>query len=403
MAFDGLRCDHGLIGLDEGGNNLEELSEENDNESTVDDDESGKWNLVQRTSKKRKGKAKQDEVKRVRNDVKVVIRFQTPCTINPLKVSEAIYKQVGEVRSVRTLKDGNLLVVCQDRDQRMGLMKLKALMGKSVKAQDWEERDKIMVVISGVSTNLSEDDVKNNVKGVRINKVKRLPILWNGTKGPSLSVLLILDEVKMPERIMIGYVSYLMRPYIPPPIRCFKCQRYGHIASACKSKTRCAKCGGEHEYGKCEKGTKIKCCNCGGEHSAAYKGCEMHKRAVQVQNVKVKESITYAEAIKKVDEGNQEKSRVKVGMAPVDVPPNQVQTIQKCCKVSEDTLIVDKKNFIAFMVEVVNCSAQVTSRSDRIKIIKKAAGKYLDIHDLSVDSIHNMVLGVSDSQASCGS
>ncbi len=34
-------------------------------------------------------------------------------------------------------------------------------------------------------------------------------------------------------------------------------------------------------------------------NSAAYKGCEAHKRAVQVQNVRMKEKITYAEAIKK--------------------------------------------------------------------------------------------------------
>lgn len=43
------------------------------------------------------------------------------------------------------------------------------------------------------------------------------------------------------------------------------------------------------------------CCNCGGEHSAAYKGCEAHKRAVQVQSVRVKEKITYAEAVRKVE------------------------------------------------------------------------------------------------------
>ncbi len=28
------------------------------------------------------------------NDIKVIIRFQTPCALNPLRVSEAVYKLV---------------------------------------------------------------------------------------------------------------------------------------------------------------------------------------------------------------------------------------------------------------------------------------------------------------------
>lgn len=44
----------------------------------------------------------------------------------------------------------------------------------------------------------------------------------------------------------------------------------------------------------------MKCCNCGGEHSAAYKGCEAHKRAVQVQNVRMKEKLHMLKQSKKL-------------------------------------------------------------------------------------------------------
>lgn len=74
------------------------------------------------------------------------------------------------------------------------------------------------------------------------------------------------------------------------------------VAAVCRGKQRCGKCGGEdHEYGKCNEGTKIKCCNCGGEHSAAYKGCEAHKRAAEVQRIRVEGKLTYAEAIKETN------------------------------------------------------------------------------------------------------
>lgn len=200
--------------------------------------------------------------------------------LNPLKVSEAVYKIVGEVYTVKTLRDGNLLIVCKDRDQQQGLIMCNTLLGKAVKPQIWEERGRAMGVIYGVSTDVTEEEIKVNIRGVCVNNVKRLPYTRDGVKRPSMSVMLALDEDKLPERIRIGYVSYVVRPYIPPPTRCFKCQRFGHTAVACRAKAHCAKCGGDHEYGKCTEGIKIKCCNCGGEHSAAYKGCEAHKRAV---------------------------------------------------------------------------------------------------------------------------
>ena len=156
-----------------------------------------------------------------------------------------------------------------------------------------------------------------------------------------------------------------MRPYIPPPTRCLKCQRFGHIAVACRATNRCAKGGGDHEYGNC------------GEHSAAYKGCIAHKRAIKVQIVKVKGNITYAEAIRKVDYNRPTKSSASPKVSQVVQAPSQ-RVVQKCCKVSEKTLVGDKEKSVAFMVEVINCTAQTDSKTVRIKIIIKAGEKYLE-------------------------
>lgn len=387
----GMRCDPGGAGseADEGS----DIEVDMGNEGNSNNEE---WRVVNRKKRKQRENDGEKGEEEQRSEMKVIMRFQSPCTLNPLKVSEAIHKMVGDVQFVKTLRDGNLLIICRNRIQQQGLMKCNTLLGKEVKAQVWEERAKVMGVISGVSTEITEEEIRVNVRGVRVMRVKRLPFTRDGVKGPSLSVLLTLEGDKIPERIRIGYVSYIVRPYVPPPIRCFKCQRFGHIATACKSKLRCAKCGGEHEYGKCERGVKIKCCNCGGEHSAAYKGCDAHKKAVQIQNVKVKEKLTYAEAIRKV-KSNDNNSRV----APVSQLP--VQSIYKSCNVTKDTLIVEKRKFVAFMVEVINCSAQAGSRTERTKIIAKAAEKYLEMEELSVEIINaTLITGISDSQSTCG-
>lgn len=76
--------------------------------------------------------------------MKVIMRFQSPCTLNPLKVSEAIHKMVGDVQFVKTLREGNLLIICINRIQQQGLMKCNTLLGKEVKSQVWEERAKVI-------------------------------------------------------------------------------------------------------------------------------------------------------------------------------------------------------------------------------------------------------------------
>jgi hypothetical protein len=52
--------------------------------------------------------------------------------------------------------------------------------------------------------------------------------------------------------------------FVPSPLRCFKCQRIGHVAVDGKGRKIYAKCGGEHDYGECGSNVKVKCYNCGG-------------------------------------------------------------------------------------------------------------------------------------------
>lgn len=83
-------------------------------------------------------------------------------------------------------------------------------------------------------------------------------------------------------------------------------------------------------------------------------------------------------------------------------PP--VQSVPKCCNITKDTLLVEKKKFVAFIVEIINCSAQAKGRTERTKITAKAAEKYLDVEELSVELINAfLITGVSDTQSTYGS
>ena len=71
-------------------------------------------------------------------------------------------------------------------------------------------------VVTGIPVRISTDEVKENVKNVKISEVKRLKANRNGIKTDSLSVLIIFDKDRLPEKIFIGYMCYGVSLYVPP-------------------------------------------------------------------------------------------------------------------------------------------------------------------------------------------
>ncbi|KAJ6617934.1 hypothetical protein B0H10DRAFT_1767803, partial [Mycena sp. CBHHK59/15] len=77
----------------------------------------------------------------------------------------------------------------------------------------------------------------------------------------------------------------------PPPLQCFHCQVYGHMAKACSDSKdpatiKCARCAGSHATRDCEcpntprcANTRtcthimVKCANCGGPHKSFANSC----------------------------------------------------------------------------------------------------------------------------------
>ncbi|XP_067281993.1 uncharacterized protein [Pseudorasbora parva] len=368
-----------------------------------------KWETTRNNKRKKKRKDKTDESDSDRESniqderreeyvifAKLVDEGDSFGGMNPMQLTKSLNREIGEIKSAKVLRNGALLVVCKDERQMGRAIKINMINKKKVECS-MTYRKFAKGVITGIPVNVSVEEVKKNITNVKVNEVRRLKINRNGNMLDSLSVMINFDQEKLPERVYIGFMCYDVRLYIPPPLRCFKCQRFGHVAAVCKGKQRCGKCGGEHEYGKCQEGTKLKCCNCGGEHSSAYRGCEVSKRQAEVQRVKAVQGISYAEAARKVP-----------GIVTMVRQPGnrskEMNMCQGCDKLKEETLIVKRNDFVMFMAEIINCSAQTKSRNERIKIIVKSAEKYLDVKGLLWETVRDTLnVETQSSQACAGS
>ena len=87
--------------------------------------------------------------------------------------------------------------------------------------------------------------------------------------------------------------------YIPNPLRCFECQRFGHHEDRCTAAPVCAKCGKEGFCGVRSENCKgpINCVNCGKDHPAYSNKCEVWLKEKEIMKLKLKNNIPYPEAL----------------------------------------------------------------------------------------------------------
>lgn len=170
--------------------------------------------------------------------------------MHPVKLSKAIEKEIGSVKGATCLSNGRVLIKCIDEMQRVKILKLKTV--QFILPPDNEVGSKKSGVISGVPLNVTMEEIKGNLSGGKVGMARRLTMWKDNKKCEGLSVLIHFEDKNLPAKVKIGFISYTVREYVPPPLCCCNCQCIGHSAAVCKGKMRCAKCGEEHQYGKCK-------------------------------------------------------------------------------------------------------------------------------------------------------
>ena len=107
---------------------------------------------------------------------------------------------------------------------------------------------------------------------ISATSVRRIYIFRDGQKRPTSTLILTFDSPKVLYLVKAGYLSIPVETCVPNPLRCFRCQKFGHPKTKCQHKIICARCGEEgHEVKSCAKSEH--CANCQGDHPAYSKDC----------------------------------------------------------------------------------------------------------------------------------
>ena len=148
--------------------------------------------------------------------------------------------------------------------------------------------------------NDSEGDILENLKRKNntITDVKRIKVRRGKDLVNTNTYIATFSTALHPSEISIAYLKVKVRTYIPNPMRCFKCNRFGHTKQFCKSAATCAKCTSlEHSSEDCSSNRPL-CINCRESHAAYSKECCKWKEEKEILTIKVKNNISFAEARK---------------------------------------------------------------------------------------------------------
>ncbi|GBN25210.1 hypothetical protein AVEN_114255-1 [Araneus ventricosus] len=151
-------------------------------------------------------------------------------TVSPFLVEKAITAKLGMTKSTRKLRSGDLLIEISTRKQAQQIIQLKSL--KSSKG----------VISCGEMLHVPMEEVLTVFQPQGVTNLHGIKIRQNGQLIDTKHLILTFHSPKIPDSVRAGYIKLKVRPYIPNPLRCFKCQRFGHSKASCRGTLTCARC-----------------------------------------------------------------------------------------------------------------------------------------------------------------
>ncbi|XP_070395322.1 uncharacterized protein [Dermacentor albipictus] len=101
-------------------------------------------------------------------------------------------------------------------------------------------------------------------------------------------ILHFREDEPMPQQVHLGFMSHPVEEYHGPALRCYNCQRFGHLSKNCSSPRRCKICSEDHDHSECKSVCQPKCANCGGNHTASFSGCPQGRAASRLRRHELK-------------------------------------------------------------------------------------------------------------------
>lgn len=216
--------------------------------------------------------------------------------MSPFLVAKSLATVISSPKNVSRMRSGDLLVEVEKEQHSNALMKLTMLYQTPVQVSPHKGlNSKKGVIRCRDIRDCTEEEIVQELASQKVTAARKIFITRDGRKLSTGTVILTFSGTTLPHDIKVGYLSVRVNPYIPNPLRCFRCQRFGHHKNNCKNEEICPKCGkNDHQEDGCQ--GPLQCVNCNGDHAAFSRNCPRWMEEKDLQKIKTTNNISIREA-----------------------------------------------------------------------------------------------------------
>ena len=219
--------------------------------------------------------------------------------LSPFVVAKAIQGKFGTVGNITKLKSGALLIEATRASQAQQILATTTLNGLAVSATPHRTLNSSKGVIKDHYKDLydmTDEKILDELSDQGVTGVSRFILKKDGESIKTNTLFVTFNTPTPPPKLKIGYYIVRVQLYIPNPLRCFQCQKFGHSKRFCKNQIACWKCGSEgHDGSECTAET-TRCLNCKGDHCASSKSCPIWIQEKDIQRIKTEKGLSYGDA-----------------------------------------------------------------------------------------------------------
>ena len=251
--------------------------------------------------------------------------------LNPI-VIEIKISGIVKPKSVKKLKDGNMLIEVDRKSYADNLLKMKLFANLKIKAFAHNSLNSSKGVVRSSELSLCTlEEIKNYLQNQGVSDVERISIKRGDEIINTNTYIFTFNLSIAPKELKLGYNLLKVSPYVPNPLRCYNCQKFGHHESKCLKPPVCKKCGesgSDHVELTCT--NQITCTNCKGNHPSDSRDCLVWKRKREVNQIKYTNNISFPEARKIVQNQNNFPTKSYAQVATSNTEPKHGHSCQSC-------------------------------------------------------------------------
>ena len=234
--------------------------------------------------------------------------------LSTFAIQKGIHGLVGEPKTIKRLRSVDLLIEIDRETYSTKLLAVTELAQVPVKVSPHR-------TLNTSKGDLRTPEHKNTTREELLTQLKKqgvidahqssITIKKNGEMIRVNTAILTFNWPTPPATLKVGFERCTVQPYVPSPLRCFKCQQFAHHQDNCSKAKVCAKCAQpDHRDTACT--SAVKCVNCNCEHTAYSKNCPRWITQKEIQRVRTERKISFPEARKIVEGINKQTSFASV-------------------------------------------------------------------------------------------